>query len=126
MFIHAKNKQAARSTKKGDMSSNLFQIQDVFGNDVCLPDVRCILVIHPEVQSFLIEIEDAIRNLHCVYTSPNDPHARLFYKRGITQGKYRNLYIKVVVSYETCPAIVKTAFFTASLTGDILLWIQKL
>ena len=110
------------------MSSNLFKIQDILGNDVCLPDVRWhdhILVIHPEVQPFLTEIKDAIRNPHCVYTSPNDPHARLFYKRGITQGKYRNLYIKVVVSYETCPAIVKTAFFTASLTGDILLWIQK-
>jgi hypothetical protein len=69
------------------MSSNLFQIQDVFGNYVCLPNARWydhILVIHPEVQRFLAEIEDAIRNPHCVYTSPNDPHAKLFYKRGFT------------------------------------------
>jgi len=110
------------------MPGNLFQIQDVFGNDVCLPNARWhehILVIHPEVQPFLAEIEDSIRNPHCVYASRSDTHAKLFYKRGITQGKYRNLYIKVVVSYEMRPAIVKTAFFTASLTGEILLWIQK-
>ena len=110
------------------MFSNLFQTQDVFGNNVCLPNARWrehILVIHPEVQPFLNKIEYTIRNPHCVYTSRSDRYAKLFYKRGITQGKYRDLYIKVVVSYETHPAIVKTAFFTASLTGEILLWIQK-
>ena len=78
------------------MSSNLFQTQDVFGNDVCLPNTRWhehILVIHPEVQPFLAEIEDAIRNPHCIYTSWSNRYTKLFYKRGITQGKYRNLSI---------------------------------
>ena len=107
---------------------DLFQVTDVFGDTVCLPDRRWyghILLIHPEIRPFLNELETTIQRPDCVYSSESDADVKLFYKRGIGQGKYRNLYLKVVVSYRTQPAIVKTAFFTNALTGGSLLWIKN-
>ena len=66
-------------------------------------------------------MEEAIARPHCVYSSLADPDTRLFYLRGFGQGKYRNLYLKVVVSYKSDPAEVKTAFLTGHLTGGELL-----
>lgn len=104
-----------------------FQVTDVFGEIVCLSDTRWqghILAAHPEMKPYVAEVEDTIAHPHCVYESENDPDAKLFYRRGAVQGKYRNLYLKVVVSYATQPAVLKTAFFTTSLTGGKLLWIK--
>lgn len=100
---------------------------DVFGDLVCLPIMRWqghILATHPEMQPYLAEIEDTIAHPHCVSESENDPDAKLFCRRSAVQGKYRNLYLKVVVSYATQPAVVKTTFFTTNMTGGKLLWIK--
>ncbi len=61
---------------------------------------------------------------HCVYRSSLDQETKLFYRRGASQGKYTNLYLKVVVSYQSVPAMMKTAFYTGHITGDELLWIK--
>lgn len=106
---------------------DVFQVTDVLGNLVRLPAARWqghILATHPELQPHVAEIEDTIAHPHCVYESEKDPDAKLFYRRGAVQGKYHNLYLKVVVSYATQPAVVKTAFFTTTLTGGKLLWIK--
>ncbi len=105
----------------------LFSVRDVFGDTVCLSDARWqrhILATHPEVGPYLLQLETALTEPDCVYSSSSDPDAKLFYRRGITQGRYRNLYLKVVVSYASSPASVKTAFFSAGLTGGKLLWIK--
>lgn len=107
---------------------DLIQVTDVFGEGVTLSDGRWqghILAAHPEMQPYLAQIEEAIRNPTCVYSSENDPNSRLFYRRGAALGKYKNLYLKVVVSYSSLPATVRTAFFTTSLTGGDLLWIRR-
>jgi hypothetical protein len=106
---------------------DLFQVTDVFGELVRLPAARWqghILAVHPEMQPYLAEMEDAIAHPHCVYESESDPYTKLFYQRGAGQGKHRNLYLKVAVSYAIQPAVIKTAFFTATLTGGKLLWIK--
>ena len=104
---------------------NVFAVQDVFGVEVCLPERRWkghVLASHPEMSSHLEAIEQAITNPQFVFQSDIDTDAKLFYRRGIVQGKYRHLFVKVAVSYATTPAIVKTAFFTDSMTGGKLLW----
>ncbi len=106
---------------------NALSVTDVFGDSVSLPVSRWqthILATHPELKMHLDDIAKAIGEPHCVYESETDTAAKLFFRRGAVQGKYRNLYLKVVVSYATKPAIVKTAFFTNTLQGGKLLWIR--
>ena len=104
---------------------NVFEVTDVFGEVVCLPETRWtahVLASHPEMRPHLEAIQRTIEQPHFVLRSETDPDAKLFYRRGAAQGKYTNLYVKVVVSYAAKSAIVKTAFFTADLTGGKILW----
>jgi hypothetical protein len=106
---------------------NVIDTKDVFGNTVCLSESRWkshILATHPEMEQYLSEIANAISQPHCVYTSNNDPNAKLFFRKRDAKVKYGNLYLKAVVSYEAEHVIVKTAFFTRNITGGDLLWIQ--
>ncbi|MFQ6040475.1 MAG: hypothetical protein ACE5PV_06425 [Candidatus Poribacteria bacterium] len=109
------------------MNRILFQAVDIFGNLIELTEERWkthILTGHYEVELYIEQIKETIKSPDCIFESRYEPDTRLFYKRGITQGKYRNLYMKVVVSYSETPAFIKTAFFTPQLTGGKLLWIK--
>src|ERR1043166_3544702 len=86
---------------------------DVFGDAVQLSTARWeqhILATHPEVKQFLNHFKETLSEPHCVYRSGTDPDSKLFYRRGFDQGKYKNLYLKIVVSYKSEPAEIKTIF----------------
>ena len=109
------------------MNRILFQTVDIFGNLVELTEERWkthILTGHYEVEPYIEQIKETIESPDCIFESRYESDTKLFYKRGITQGKHRNLYMKVVVSYSETPAFIKTAFFTPQLTGGKLLWIK--
>ena len=109
------------------MNRILFQAVDIFGNLVELTEERWethILTGHYEVEPYIEQIKETIESPDCIFESRYEYDTKLFYKRGITQGKYKNLYMKVVVSYSETPAFIITAFFTLQLTGGKLLWIK--
>ncbi len=109
------------------MSQIVFSTKDPFGNSVQLTVDQWnqhILVGHDEVKPYLDEIRQCIESPDCILASQYEPDVKLFYKRGITQGRYHHLYLKVVVGYEQSPAFIKTAFFSSQLTGGKLLWIK--
>lgn len=105
---------------------NLFRVTDVFGDEVCLSDERWsrhILGGHPEVAPYLSEIAETLQRPQVVCASTSDPDAKEFFRLGLAQGRYRRLYLKVIVSYAADPAQVKTAYFTSGLSGGTILWI---
>ncbi len=109
------------------MSQVLFETKDPFGDLVQLTSNQWnqhILIGHDEVEPYLGKIQRCIESPDCILASRYEPDVKLFYKRGITQGKYQYLYLKVVVGYEKSPAFIKTAFFTQQLTGGKFLWIK--
>jgi hypothetical protein len=82
--------------------SDVFEVMDVFGEPVQLPEARWtshVLASHPEMQPHLESIQQAIQTPHFVLASDSAPSAKLFYQCGAVQDKYKNLYLKVVVSY---------------------------
>ena len=105
----------------------VLEAEDVFGDSIRLTRERWdqhILATHPEVKPYLSELKQTLKEPHCVYRSAIDPESKLFYRRGFDQGRYSNLYLKIVVSYKSEPADIKTVFLTSLLTGGELLWIK--
>ena len=109
------------------MNEILFDIVDVFGSCVILTKQRWeehILVSHPEMVGLHEAVRDTIAEPDCVYTSETTEQTKLFYKLGVVAWKFRNLFLKAVVSYDREPAILRTSFFTRQLRGERLLWIK--
>lgn len=54
---------------------------------------------HPEVKEYIQEIQSTINSPDFIYQSSRDKRSKLFYKKGLTKGKYKDCYILVVVKY---------------------------
>jgi len=109
------------------MNDTLFDIVDVLGNRVILTKQRWeehILLSHPEMLGLHEAVRDTITEPDCVYASETAEQTKLFYKLGAVAWKFRNLFLKTVVSYDREPAILRTSFFTSQLKGGRLLWIK--
>jgi hypothetical protein len=105
----------------------LFEVIDPFGDKVQLSDDKWnthILASHPEMAPYLDLLFEAIENPHAVLRSSTASESKLFYRRGVNQGRYANLYCKVVVGYDVSPATIRTAFFTSNLTGGEIIWLK--
>ena len=105
----------------------LFRVNDWEGNEVLLESEQWrqhIIRGHPEVEPYLEGIAETVTRPHFVLSSESDADVKLFYRKGFAQGKYDMLYLKVVVNYRERPASVRTAFFTASLSGGEVLCAQ--
>ena len=74
---------------------------------------------HPEVKDYLNEIKLTVQSPEAVYASARDYRSRLFYRSGLTRGKFKNYWIVVVVKYPREPSglkgYVSTAFIARSL-----------
>ena len=53
---------------------------------------------HPEIKPFRKRLKTAITNPDYVYLSLRDPRSKLFFSK-ISQGKFSNYYLAVVVKY---------------------------
>lgn len=74
---------------------------------------------HPEVQGHLDEIRLTVQAPEAVYPSLRDARVRLFYRSGLTAGKYAGHWIVVVVKYvqerQGVKGYVSTAFISREL-----------
>lgn len=82
---------------------------------------------HPEIKDYLHGIQLTLQDPDFISQSVRDERSKLFYKAGVTSGKYRHCYILVVVKYVREPTGVRGYVSTAMLTDHIkkrggLLW----
>ncbi|MBI5243478.1 MAG: hypothetical protein HY922_07285 [Elusimicrobia bacterium] len=81
---------------------------------------------HPEVQEYPNEIRLSVQSPEAVFPSVRDPRTKLFYRSGLTAGRYAGYWIVVVVKYVREPeglrGYVSTAFISRNLKkrGDKL------
>lgn len=71
---------------------------------------------HPEVKNYLDEIRLSIHAPEAVFASIRESRSRLFYRSGLTAGRYAKYWLVVVVKYvreiEGLKGYVSTAFIS--------------
>ena len=82
---------------------------------------------HPEVAPYLPQIQQTIQDPDFIYQSVRDPRSKLFYRSGLTSGKFSRCYILAVVKYVQEPERLHGYVSTVMLTDHIkkaggLLW----
>lgn len=97
-------------------------MRDWKGREVVLPKSRWhghIAVRHPEVAGYLDRIPEALARPNLVFQSDLDEHTLLFYRLGVTDGRYKNNYLTVVVRYKRRVGEVLTVYAPLAPTGGI-------
>ena len=77
------------------------------------------LLGHPEVREYPNEIRLSVQSPEAVYPSVRDPRTRLFYRSGLTAGKYAGYWIVVVVKYVREPEGLRGYVSTAFISRDL-------
>ena len=123
--------------KKGIFSRHLmFKIKDYSGTKVTLTKETWFkklldpVIGHLEVKPYLAEIGKTISAPDFVYQSKRDPRSKIFYKAGLTRGKFAKCLITVVVKYVREKGKVQGFVSTTLLTTNLprkgkLLWERK-
>ncbi len=107
------------------MAENVWKTEDYAGVEVALErSVWQNKILHPilghlEVKDYLSEIRLSVQAPEAVFASVRDPRSKLFYRSGLTTGKYARHWIVVVVKYikepERLRGYVSTAFISREL-----------
>lgn len=96
----------------------IFETTDVWNNKVVLYKEdyeKHILVNHPEMQD-INELKITIENPNIVYKSKNFENRRIFFKLG-ANNKYKKLYTKAIVEYNSNEARITTSFLSSDIQG---------
>jgi len=106
------------------------QVQDPQGLLVCLEKKAWMHITtdHPEMESRLADIMQAIATPTFIQSDPTDPNSRRYYwLKPVSFGKYARLYLMVVVRVdtETVCGSVRTAHLIEMPKGGTVLWVQK-
>lgn len=108
---------------KGGPTDKLgWHMRDWEGREVVLLKSRWhghIAVRHPEVARYLDRIPQALARPNLVFESDLDEGTLLFYRLGVTDGRYKNKYLTVVVRYERYVGEVLTVYVPIAPTGGI-------
>lgn len=106
----------------------LFTIPDQDGIPITLTRERReihILVGHPAMARHLEAIRLTISDPDYILQSDKRADTRLFYRLGVTEGKYPNLYVVVVIRYTASEGFVRTAYLALRpIAGGEVVWIR--
>lgn len=106
----------------------LFTIPDKDGTPTTLTRERWeshILVGHPAMAKHLEAIKVAINDPDYILQSDKQADTNLFYRLGVTEGKYSNLYMVVVIRYTASEGFVRTAYLVPKpIAGGEVIWIR--
>ncbi len=106
----------------------LFTIPDKDGTPITLTKERWedhILVGHPAMAKHLEAIRLTISDPDYILQSDKRADTRLFYRLGVTEGKYSNLYVVVVMRYTASAGFVRTAYLALKpIAGGEVVWIR--
>jgi len=107
----------------------LFTIPDQDGISITLTWERWenhILIGHPAMAKHLEAINLAISDPDYILQSDKRADTKLFYRLGVTEGKYSNLYVVVVIRYTVSEGFVRTAYLTLKpIAGGEVVWIRS-
>jgi len=81
---------------------------------------------HPEMASYLSEVREVIENPDYIQQSNTSDDTELYYKLGAAKGKYKHLYVVVVVRFPRRDhGYVRTAYLMPSpRKGGDIVWIK--
>jgi len=106
----------------------LFTIPDKDGIPITLTWKRWeahILIGHPAMAKHLEAIGLTISDPDYILQSDKRADTRLFYRLGVTEGKYSNLYVVVVIRYTASAGFVRTAYLALKpIAGGEVVWIR--
>ena len=106
----------------------LFTVPDKDGIPINLTRERWeshILVGHPAMAKHLEAIKVTINDPDYILQSDKRADTKLFYRLGVTEGKYSNLYVVVVVRYTASEGFVRTAYLALEpIAGGKVVWIR--
>lgn len=85
-----------------------------------------ILVGHPAMAKHLEAIRLTISDPDYILQSDKRAGTRLFYRLGVTEGKYSSLYVVVVIRYAASEGFVRTAYLALRpIAGGKVVWIRS-
>ena len=106
----------------------LFTVPDKDGIPINLPRERWeshVLVGHPAMARHLEAIKATINDPDYILQSDKWADTKLFYRLGVTEGKYSNLYAVVVIRYTASEGFVRTAYLALKLiAGGEVVWMK--
>lgn len=84
-----------------------------------------ILVGYPAMAKHLEAIKLTINDPDYILRSDKRADTKLFYRLGVTEGRYSNLYVVVVIRYTASEGFVRTAYLALkSIAGGEVVWIR--
>ena len=104
------------------------RVTDIFGREVSLDHSNWVkhLSRHPEAAPYHGRLAEVLTDPDVVIEAAWDGHYH-FYRRGITEGRFRNMYLRVVVEYigDGSWGKIKTAWISSTVdTEGIVRWMR--